>query len=125
MMLSEAIMRGSATLTPARLTNVAAGQAWLLDLAEAGADARVIDGPYLRHTTPFPCGCPRRVNDRRYAADFVQLTVLEMAIHLFSDHVCVQNWTLAMLCEWLHAREKEFEIGPLAFLTLDGWTLEE
>ena len=126
-MFSEAIIRGSATLTPARKTNVAAGQADLIDLADAGADARVIVGDYLRVSAPFPCKCAARAGARKYGPAALILTVLEVAVHLFMEHVCVQNWTLAMLCEWLQKQEIEHKIAHLEFIEAltTVWILEE
>ncbi len=125
MKLSEAIMLGSAVITPnpgGILHDDGSGCALGMAL-EAAGKARYVDvisglpktiaffrnrdtirslWPWLRRDFPVPCACSRN----SWSTGFNLIT------HLFDDHVFGRgDWTLDRLVSWIHSVEPQEE-GP-------------
>jgi hypothetical protein len=110
MMLSDAILQGAKWLRPARARSQGCGH--VIDLAEYGFGGTPILGPYLQPVVWFPCACTRVIEKGR----FMRLTLLEMVVHLFTEHVItVLDWTIGTLIDWLADRERELGFTHLEY----------
>lgn len=108
--LSEAIRDGARWIQPAR--DRAQGYGNALDMARVAVGAPFIFGAYLHSMAVFPCGCTRWISKGRP----MRLTLLELVVHVFNEHVCgARDWTVGVLADWLADRENEFGLGDLEY----------